>query len=200
VAQQGINNALTVGQYQQAAPFTNVSNYGKVIGGVQAPTTVSNQTQVSPLNQIMGIANLAPSVLNSLFGKAASGTTKAVPGLISGEGFAKWLNSLKLGGSGLSPDQLPGGSNFSYGSDSSTQDALNSGMTPVDEDGNPMPGWGQNSSGSWTYDTSNITDTSGNSGGAGDTGTEQDLYDAESSVSGVTDEAANDYQDYYDNP
>lgn len=52
LAQQGINNELTVGQYQQAAPFTNVANYGKVIGGLTAPTTVSNQTQLSPLNQL----------------------------------------------------------------------------------------------------------------------------------------------------
>jgi hypothetical protein len=56
VTQQDINNLLTVGQYQQAAPFTNVSNLGKVIGGIQAPTMVSNQTQISPLNQILGIA------------------------------------------------------------------------------------------------------------------------------------------------
>lgn len=54
VTQQDINNLLTVGQYQQAAPFTNVSNYGKILGGIQAPTTVSNQTQLSPLNQIAG--------------------------------------------------------------------------------------------------------------------------------------------------
>jgi hypothetical protein len=57
VAQQNINNLLTTGQYQQAAPFTNVSNYGKILGGIQAPTTVSNQTQLSPINQIAGFAS-----------------------------------------------------------------------------------------------------------------------------------------------
>jgi hypothetical protein len=72
VAQQGINNQLTVGQYQQAAPFTNVSNYGKVLGGIQAPTTVSNQTQLSPLNQIGGLASLGSGVLGQLFGTAGS--------------------------------------------------------------------------------------------------------------------------------
>lgn len=55
VEQQELNNLLTVGQYQQASPFTNVSNYGKVLGGIQAPTTVSNQTQLSPLNQVGGL-------------------------------------------------------------------------------------------------------------------------------------------------
>ena len=58
VGQQNINNLLTTGQYQQAAPFTNVSNYGKVLGGIQAPTTVENQTQLSPLNQYAGLYSL----------------------------------------------------------------------------------------------------------------------------------------------
>jgi hypothetical protein len=79
VAQQGINNLLTTGQYQQASPFSNISNYGKVIGGVQAPTTVSNQTQLSPLNQIMGAVNLLGGangdggVLSQLFGSGTKG-------------------------------------------------------------------------------------------------------------------------------
>ena len=77
VAQQGINNLLTTGQYQQAAPFTNVSNYGKVLGGIQAPTTVSNQTQLSPLNQIAGLVSALggqnPSgLLSSLFGEGTA--------------------------------------------------------------------------------------------------------------------------------
>ena len=77
VAQQGINNLLTTGQYQQAAPFTNISNYGKVIGGVQAPTTVSNQTQLSPLNQVAGLVSALggqnPSgLLSSLFGEGTA--------------------------------------------------------------------------------------------------------------------------------
>jgi hypothetical protein len=55
VAQQGIQNQLQTGQYQQAAPFINASNYGKILGGIQAPTTVQNQTQLSPLNQISGL-------------------------------------------------------------------------------------------------------------------------------------------------
>ena len=54
-AQQGIQNQLQAGQYQQAAPFINASNYGKILGGIQAPTTVQNQTQLSPLNQISGL-------------------------------------------------------------------------------------------------------------------------------------------------
>jgi len=58
VAQQNINNLLTTGQYQQASPFSNISNYGKILGGIQAPTTVQNQTQLSPLNQYAGMLSL----------------------------------------------------------------------------------------------------------------------------------------------
>lgn len=88
VAQQGINNLLTTGQYQQASPFTNVSNYGKILGGIQAPTTVSNQTQLSPLNQVGGlIAALGGSggstgILNNL------GMSGGLTGLINSIGGA----------------------------------------------------------------------------------------------------------------
>lgn len=58
LTQQDIKNLLEVGQYQQASPFVNVSNLGKVLGGIQAPTTVTNQTQLSPLNQIGGLISL----------------------------------------------------------------------------------------------------------------------------------------------
>lgn len=91
VAQQGINNQLTVGQYQQAAPFTNASNYGKVLGGIQAPTTVANQTQLSPLNQIAGLITAAggasgtSGILNSL----------GIPGGLAG----LWKSISSLGGS-----------------------------------------------------------------------------------------------------
>jgi len=110
VAQQGINNALTVGQYQQAAPFTNVSNYGKVIGGVQAPTTVSNQTQLSPLNQIMGAINLMGGatgnggVLAQLFGSGTKGAAGYNPGLFNSIGnYFGGNSSSGSGGSYIAP-------------------------------------------------------------------------------------------------
>ena len=55
LANANIQDLLTTGQYQQAAPFTNISNYAKILGSLQAPTTVSNTTQLSPLNQIAGL-------------------------------------------------------------------------------------------------------------------------------------------------
>jgi hypothetical protein len=92
VAQQDINNALTVGQYQQASPFANISNYGKVIGGIQAPTTVSNQTQISPLYQVMGALDLLGGTtgqggaLGQLFGSGTKGQSGYNPGLLGAIG------------------------------------------------------------------------------------------------------------------
>lgn len=80
ITQQDINNLLTVGQYQQAAPFTNVSNLGKVIGGIQAPTSVYNQTQLSPLNQIAGLIQ----VLGGQTGSGGVLGSLGVPGGLTG--------------------------------------------------------------------------------------------------------------------
>lgn len=90
VEQQELNNLLTVGQYQQASPFTNVSNYGKVLGGIQAPTTVSNQTQLSPLNQVGGLiaalggTGSGTGILNSLGVGGLTGLFNSVGNYFSG--------------------------------------------------------------------------------------------------------------------
>jgi hypothetical protein len=80
IENQEIKNLLDVGGYEQAAPFTNVSNYGKILGGIQAPTTVNNRTQLSPLN-------VAGSILGVLQGPTGSGgllNTMGVKGGLSG--------------------------------------------------------------------------------------------------------------------
>lgn len=87
LTQQDIKNLLEVGQYQQAAPFMNVSNLGKVLGGIQAPATVYNQTQLSPLNQIGGLISLL------------SGPTGSGGGLLGQIGVNKGLGDL-IGGIG----------------------------------------------------------------------------------------------------
>jgi hypothetical protein len=90
VEQQEINNLLSVGQYQQASPFTNVSNYGKVLGGIQAPTTVSNQTQLSPLNQVgalitaLGGSSGTGGLLGSLGLGGLTGVINSVKGFFDG--------------------------------------------------------------------------------------------------------------------
>jgi hypothetical protein len=99
VAQQNINNLLTTGQYQQAAPFTNVSNYGKVLGGIQAPTTVENQTQLSPLNQYAGLYSLlAGSGANANVLKNIGASFSKIPGLSSLSDMVKgWYDAAGQG-------------------------------------------------------------------------------------------------------
>jgi len=111
VAQQDINNLLTVGQYQQASPFTNVSNYGKILGGIQAPTTVENQTQLSPLNQVSGLVaalggtGAGTGILNNL------GVTGGLTGLFNN--VSDWWNGSTPGAdySASNPDVYGGGTN-----------------------------------------------------------------------------------------
>jgi hypothetical protein len=100
VAQQNINNLLTTGQYQQASPFTNVSNYGKVLGGIQAPTTVSNQTQLSPLNQAAGLISLlgGPSGKTGVLGQL--GVSGGLSGLVN-SGFNAIKDAFTGGGINL---------------------------------------------------------------------------------------------------
>ena len=102
LAQQDIKNLLEVGQYQQAAPFMNVSNLGKILGGIQAPATVYNQTQLSPLNQIGGLISL----LGGQTGKGGLlsqvGVKDGLQGLLSGIG--KFGSGLFGGGGGTGGD------------------------------------------------------------------------------------------------
>jgi len=107
-AQENINNLLTTGQYQQAAPFINASNYGKILGGIQAPTTVNNQTQLSPLNQIAGLI----SVLGGQTGQGGVlgqiGINNGLQGLIN-----KVVGGINLGGgSGVDGWQTSGDNTY----------------------------------------------------------------------------------------
>jgi len=96
LTQQDIKNLLEVGQYQQAAPFMNVSNLGKVLGGIQAPATVYNQTQLSPLNQIGGLISLLSGPTGSGGGILGSlGVKGGLGDLVSG------IGKIFTGGSGV---------------------------------------------------------------------------------------------------
>jgi hypothetical protein len=77
---QDISNLLQTGQYQQASPFANASNYGKIIGGISAPTTTTNQTQYSPLSMITGLS----SALGGTSGVNSILTSLGIPGGLSG--------------------------------------------------------------------------------------------------------------------
>lgn len=134
VTQQDINNLLTVGQYQQAAPFTNVSNYGKVLGGIQAPTTVSNQTQLSPLNQVGGLiaalggTGSGTGILNSLGVGGLTGLFNSVKNAFTSDGTSSGSGSYTDTTGGIY-GPTPDGGNIS-GDPSNVQ---------YDDDGNLLP-------------------------------------------------------------
>lgn len=66
VGTQGTQAMTTLGQAQQSDPFTAAANYGKIVGGIQAPTTVQNTTQLSPLNTIGSLASAGTAGYNAL--------------------------------------------------------------------------------------------------------------------------------------
>jgi len=106
---EGINQLMNVGQYQQASPFTNASNYGKVIGGLQAPTSVTNRTQLSPLNQVASLISAVGGptgtggILNQL------GVKGGLSGLIKGVGDLFPKGTPSTNDTNLPPITLPGG-------------------------------------------------------------------------------------------
>lgn len=82
VGQQGTTAMTTLGQAQQSDPFTAAANYGKIVGGIQAPTTVANRTQLSPLNTLGSLATAGSAGYNAL-NQALSGTSyKNLGGLL----------------------------------------------------------------------------------------------------------------------
>jgi hypothetical protein len=78
VGSQGVTSMTNLGQAQQSDPLFAASALGKIVGGINAPTTVSNTTQLSPLNQIGSIA--------SALGGSISGTDKLLQQLFPGQG------------------------------------------------------------------------------------------------------------------
>jgi len=136
VANQGISSAMNVGMAQQNAPFQGVANYASLLGTLAAPTTVSSQTQLSPLSQAAVLANTYNGI----------GKTGGLSPLIAKAG--NLLGNLFSGsGSGGTPAQQ-------IGTDQATQDYMkeNPMSAPRDDAGNIMPGWQNNDSGglSWT--------------------------------------------------
>lgn len=77
VGAQGINAGLTTGAAQMNAPFQGATNYANLINSINAPATVSEQNQLSPLQMLStlaGVPTTGTNLLNSIFGKDAVGT------------------------------------------------------------------------------------------------------------------------------
>jgi len=116
VANQGITAGLTTGAAQMNAPYQGALNYANLINSVNAPTTVSQQNQMSPLSMIgslSNVPNIGTNLLGSIFGTSASGN----PTLANGQPNPAY----KAATTGL-----VGAWNNAFGSNSSTP------TTPID--------------------------------------------------------------------
>jgi hypothetical protein len=93
VGSQGVTSMTNLGQAQQSDPMFAASALGKIVGGINAPTTTKNETQLSPLNQIGSIA--------SALGGSISGTDKLLKQMGIPGGLSQYLKSagISLGGS-----------------------------------------------------------------------------------------------------
>jgi hypothetical protein len=195
VGSQGVTSMTNLGQAQQSDPLFAASALGKIIGGINTPTTVSNTTQLSPLNQIGSIASaLGGSIsgsdallkqlglggLSQFFGKTnAAGATPintAAGTMVNGilKGYGSSVTGTGIGGGpGLGQVLGTDGKVYndpSYGAGSNPNNNVTPEPPPpgaVDQNGNPNPGWAQDQSGSWYQTGGGTVDTGG---GTVDTG------------------------------
>lgn len=168
VGSQGVTSMTNLGQAQQSDPFFASSALGKILGGMQIPTTTKNVTNLSPLNQIGSVV--------SALGGSISGTDKLLKDLGLG-GLSKYLGAAGSGsyaGSGLGAGLAAGTYNLAGGGnmviDASGQRMISNpdGSYQVfDKDGN-MVDSGQSPTGGNTDEDSvgvGDIDTGGNTGG-----------------------------------
>ena len=132
VGQQGTQAMTALGQAQQSDPFTAAANYGKIVGGIQAPTTVANRTQLSPLNTIGSLASAGSGVLDTLFGKS----TNPARGIISDAGIMNWLKGLQTGGGNVFVPTANGTGPYIPNPDPNYDNRDVGGTNPGDEDWN----------------------------------------------------------------
>ena len=94
VGSQGVTSMTNLGQAQQSDPLFAASALGKIVGGINAPTTTKNETQLSPLNQIGSIA--------SALGGSISGTDKFLKQMGIPGGLSQYLKGvgINIGGGG----------------------------------------------------------------------------------------------------
>ena len=92
VAQQGITNAMNVGQTQMTAPFTNAANYGNIVASLTAPQTVKTTQTPSTYQGLTALGSVIQGGLTGLLGSSG------VAGLQ--QGISNGLNGLFSGSSG----------------------------------------------------------------------------------------------------
>jgi hypothetical protein len=88
VGSKGIQSMTALGQAQQADPLLAATGLGKIVAGINSPTTVTQQVETSPLNLIQGLLSGAGGsiagmnkILDSL---GIKGGISGLPSLIAG--------------------------------------------------------------------------------------------------------------------
>jgi hypothetical protein len=119
VGAQGTQSMTALGQAQQSDPFTAASNLGKVVGGVKAPTTVTNATQLSPLQQIAALMSALPGTeagVNGILGGLGLGNIKSLLGGFGGAGsVTPTFDVTKSPWTNIQFGPTPGGGNLDTG-------------------------------------------------------------------------------------
>jgi hypothetical protein len=164
VGSAGTTSMLGLGQAQQSDPFMAASNLGKIVGGIQAPTTTKNTTQLSPLNTLGSLLS-AGSAGYSAVDKATNGALGNVfknlfssgPQMtIGGKNYTLGNPISGVTTPGLGQITGPDGKVYAdptYGTPGSTNNsAIYTGSAPegaIGPNGQPNPGWTQDESGNW---------------------------------------------------
>jgi hypothetical protein len=120
VAQQGITNAMNVGQEQMTAPFTTTANLGNILASVNAPATVNTTQTPSQLAALTGLGTAVSGGLNALFPSGVAGTSGYNAGLLAnltkaGSGVGGLATDLKNWWNGSSTPTIPAGTGTDAG-------------------------------------------------------------------------------------
>jgi hypothetical protein len=99
VGSAGTTSMLGLGQAQQSDPFMAASNLGKIVGGIQAPTTVQNTTQLSPLNTLGSLASAGSAGYNALNSATGGALNNIFKNLFSSQPSGS-LNGVDVAGQG----------------------------------------------------------------------------------------------------
>jgi len=88
VGAKGIQSMTALGQAQQADPLLAATGLGKIVAGINSPTTVTQQVETSPLNLIQGLLSGAGGSIAGmnkiLEGLNIKGGIAGLPSLIGG--------------------------------------------------------------------------------------------------------------------
>ena len=123
VGSQGTSTMTTMGQAQQAAPLTAVSDLAQILSSVRAPATVTQSTSLAPLSQIGSLASATSggltglnSLLSNLFpGSGTKGTSSYVAPTTIGSLLSSAYSGLSNLFSSPSDNTDTGGTNLDTG-------------------------------------------------------------------------------------